>query len=213
MIKYFFAILFLSSCHFFAKKEIQFTEYKIEIVPRDFKIPKKIFSIIEDQIYEESKNLTPVYIYTPLEAILFSEADDVLSQKAIKIKLPNGGGSIDLKELVIGEGSFFLSFPQGQFLSLPPLVNLFYISNISKKEIDQEVFGLGCGAFVDLSPQFEKLQKIDYLKLNTNQKRYVYSTAGYYIFVFREKNKVYLSHLQITDSRYEDIMCSSLYTK
>ena len=134
----------------------------------------------------------------------------MVKNDSIEISLPNGGGEIDLKNYILNQGTFSLSFSKEQFQNLPKIEFLYFLSETVSATIDQEIFGLGCGKMANLSKQFESLQKNDFLKLNTTDQRHMFVAAGYYIFVFRENNQVYLTHLHLTDSRYNKSLCSTI---
>ena len=123
---------------------------------------------------------------------------------------PKGGGEINLNQYIKKQGSFFLSFPKEQFEEMPSLSHFYFISKMPKKTIDQEVFGLGCGQWVDLSGSYKKFTKSDFFKLNTTEQRYLYTAAGYYIFVFRKAQNVYLTHLHLYNEDYKDLECPDL---
>ncbi|MBC7754699.1 MAG: hypothetical protein H7Z71_10710 [Moraxellaceae bacterium] len=215
MTKFFFpfqvaAFLLFSGCHFFQKNETHFTDIKIEVRADDFKVPIKIFDQIEADLVGTA-TLQAAYLMAPLEVVLSSESNGVVQNSPIRLIFPNGGGRLDLANYVSGQGSFDLSFPPQQFADLPQLEKLYFISDSPKKRIDGEEFGLGCGKFVDIKKKFDLLQKPHFLKLNTTNLRYLYVVAGYYLFVFKNNNQFYLTHLHVTDSRYPDNFCSSLY--
>lgn len=201
--------LILSGCHFFEKKEIQFTDIKIEARALDFNAPTKIFDQIETELVGTAK-LQAAYLMAPLQVALTSESNGVIRNSPVRLSFPNGGGQLDLASYVSGQGSFYLSFPPKQFEDLPRLEKLYFVSDSPKKKIEGEDFGLGCGKFVDIKNKFDSLQKPHFLKLNTTDLRYLYVVSGFYIFVFKNNNQFYLTHLHITDSRYPDNFCSSL---
>lgn len=205
--------LVLSSCHFFKKSEINYEDTRVDSRAADFKIPKIIFDEAESEVSKETPNLQPVYLFFPIKVALFSRSKDVVKNQAVRITYPTGGGSLDLKNYISNQGSFSLSFPPEQFAALPTLVGLYFISDSPKKKIDGEEFGMGCAKFVNLKDQFKSLQKDDFLKLNTTDLRYLYVVSGIFVFVFRDRNQIYLSHLRITDSRYPEFFCSTLYNQ
>lgn len=176
-------------------------------IAKEQAIPKVLMSQIESDVQTESKSITPLYFFVPL-TVEFSElSDKVLKSPKMQFNLPKGGGEIDLKDVVIGAGSFFLSFPSSQFEKLPELTHLYYVSNSPITEVQKENFGLGCGKWIDLKSNFSKLQKSDFLKLNTSELRYLYVAAGTYIFVFRQGTQVSLTQLTVTDSRFTKSLC------
>jgi hypothetical protein len=179
-------------------------------IATDFKVPTAIFDEIKKQLGPDMKS-EPEYIFTDIEVEIKSDQKFVLSQPRYLFKFPNGGGELDLKNYVTGEGSFYLHFPAKQFESKPPLEFLFYLSDAPKKKIRDNEFGLGCGQWVDLKPKFESLQKPDFLKLNTVEQTYVHVLSGQYIFVFKKGIQYQIAHLNIYDSRYRDQMCTALF--
>lgn len=180
--------------------------HKIDKISEDIQIPKVIFDTIYKNIRIESNSVEPVYLFYPLEVIIASDHSEAVPI-AHKFIFANGGGRIDLKPIIKGQGSFYFYFPEDQFLKLPELENLYYISDFPKKTIDGESFGLGCSSWVDLKLKFTQFTGPLKTILNTTNQRYLYVAAGYYVFVFRKGNQSYLTHLYLTDSNYETMKC------
>lgn len=184
---------------------------EVLVIAKEVQIPKILMSNIETEILAESKTIAPVYLFMPLEVQFVDLGDGVLKYPNMIFNLPKGGGSIDLKDVITGTGSFYLRFPQEQFEQMSEfrvdLLGLYYISNSPTKKIDGEIFGLGCGKMIDLKKSFSDLQQHKFLKLNTTDLRYLYVTAGRYIFIFKQASKVYMTQLTITDSRYSKELC------
>lgn len=199
---------FLTSCSFFKKEAPEYTVIKINKAPEDFKIPKYILDNVEQKLQDEGVKSAPVYISIPLTVRLMATSDQVLTHQYLEINLDNGGGQIDLKDIITGQGTFALSFPLDQFKEQYQIQNLYYISDVPQKNIDSEKFGIGCDSMIDLSTKIKKLEKNDFLKLNTTDLRYFYVVSGYYVFILKNKNQIYLTHVHITDSRYTDLTCT-----
>lgn len=176
----------------------------------DFKVPEEIFTEIKKSMGPDSK-IEPEYLFTDLEVQIHSNQKNVLSYPDLLFKLTNGGGGLDLKDYVVGDGSFYLHFPAEQFATKPELTFVFYISDSPKVKIRGEEYGLGCGQWVDLKPKFAKLQDKNFLKLNTVDQTYAHVLSGQYIFVFKKGIQYYLTHLNLSDSRYSDKMCSAIF--
>lgn len=202
----FFLFLTLSSC-FESKKNEAALVINNNDIAQEIQIPQKILKEIEADLLAESKLLTPVYIFIPIQVTLTEGSDLVLKSSPITFNFPKGGGLIDLKDVVTGQGSFYLNFPKEQFETLPELMHLYYISQAPVKKIDSEKFGLGCGKWIDIKNKFSQLQKPDFLKVNSTDQRYLHVLAGHYLFVFRNNNQIYLTQLSITDTRYSDKLC------
>lgn len=179
--------------------------HKSESISEDIQIPKVIFDTIYKNIRSESSSAEPVYLFQPLEVVVESKSSAVMGSH--KFIFANGGGRIDLKSIINGQGSFYFYFPEEQFLKLPELESLYYVSDYPKTVIDGETFGIGCSSWVDLKKQFSQLTQPNKLVLNTTTQRYLYVAGGYYVFVFRKGNQVYLSHLYLADSSYENLKC------
>lgn len=180
---------------------------EIHEIAKDFEIPKNFIQIIENDVAVETKILSPVFNYAPLAVLLTEKTSQTLKSASLRYQFPKGGGRIDFSEVIQGQGSFYLSFPSEQFHDLPTLEHLFYVSHAPKKNLQGEEFGLGCGKWVDLKNKFSDLQKADYLNLNTTQLRYLFVTAGHYIFIFRKLNQIYLAQLTLIDSKNETELC------
>ncbi len=216
VLKIIFCAVFLSQlfgCDSIYKKPLLVDEIAITAKANDFKIPKSIFDEIEMEIQKEPSQLQSVYLFSPLKVILYTQSGILKSatQGALQLNFPVGGGVLDFKDYIQGQGSFSISFPPEQFKELPSLLGLYFLSDSPQRKIDNEEFGLGCGKMAHLKSRFSSLQEVNYLKLNTTQLRHLYVVSGTFIFAFRDRNKVYLSHLHVKDSRYPDFYCSSLY--
>lgn len=180
---------------------------EIDKVAIEQQIPKGIMSQLDEDFKEEFKISPPLYSFMPLTVAFKEDQPDVLTHPALEYSFPKGGGLLDLKDVLKGEGSFFMSFPAEQFDKNNDLLHIFFVSNSPRVTIDGESFGLGCGKWNDLKAGFKKLQTSDNLKLNTTDLRYLRVIAGTYVFVFKQNKNVYLTQLTITDSRYANQLC------
>ncbi|MGZ6486119.1 MAG: hypothetical protein ACXWQQ_06275 [Pseudobdellovibrio sp.] len=185
------------------------TEVNVTEIAKEQQIPKQLLLQLDADLGEEFKSSPPLYSFTPLEVLFTESQEGVLRKPAIQYNFPKGGGEIDLKNVVTSDGSFYISFPEEQFDKNNELLHLFYISNSPKTSIENEQFGMGCGKWVDLKGNFKKLQNKDFLKLNTNDLRYLRVLAGTYVFIFKQNKNVYLSQLSLTDSRHSGELCES----
>lgn len=203
--------LFLTACSSHHGNETVNT-IQVNEVAEDIKLPLNLFKELEKEFADEFKSVSPVFIFMPLK-VQFSETHDgrgVLRDTDIQFELEKGGGKVDLKDVVSGQGSFYMHFPVEQFASTLELTHLYYISQAPIKNIQNEPFGLGCGKWIDLKAHFKKLTKPETLKLNTTQQRHLHVLAGHYVFVLKQTNQIYLAQLTITDSRYPNELCTAL---
>ena len=199
-------VLFIFSCN--SKPSASAKEvYDVQEIAVEQKIPKELMKNIENEYKAEFKTMMPIYSFVPLQVLFSGHSENVLKSKTVQYNFPKGGGSVDLKNLVVDEGSFFMSFPTEQFDQTNELVHLYYISNSPITKIGAEHFGMGCGKWVDLKSDFKKLQNNEFLKLNTSDLRYLKVLAGTYVFVFRQTKNIYMTQLTVTDSRYLGELC------
>ncbi len=199
------ATLTLMSCRKVSNADLPTQVIKIQSTSEDIRIPKIIFENIISDIKNESMSADPVYLFQPLDVVIESESGQTPVVKT-NYQFSNGGGVIDLKNSMAGQGSFYFYFPPSQFEKFPPLEHLYFINENPKQKIDQENFGMACGSWTDLQLHFADFNAKN-IKLNTTQQRHLFVAAGYYVFVFRKGNQVYLTHLHLTDSRYKNLKC------
>ncbi len=198
--------LFLLSCTRHQETEAP-KRIEIDQVAAEQQIPKSVMAKLDEDFKEEFKMTPPLYSFMPLTVAFKEDQPEVLVNSSIEYIFPKGGGQLDLKDVIKGEGSFYMFFPTEQFDQDNDLLHLFFISNSPRVMIDGEAFGLGCGKWNDLKGSFKKLQSDDNLKLNTTELRYLRVVAGTYVFVFRKLKNVFLTQLTVTDSRYSNQLC------
>lgn len=180
---------------------------EINTFPKEISIPKAFIQKIEADLLNESKVLTPVYLFIPLKVLFTQKTHGTLASETVSYSLPKAGGTLDMQSIAIGQGSFYFSFPEEQFKELPELEHLFYVSQSPVTKIDGEDFGLGCGKWLDLKNNFTSFQKPNFLQLNTTKNRHLHVMAGSYIFIFRKLNQIFLTQVTITDSKNGDVLC------
>lgn len=204
------SVVVLSACH---SKDHTANKTVLEIneIAVEQQIPKALLQKLDEELSEEFKTTPPLYSFMPINVAFLQKQEQVLKQPHIQYNLPKGGGEIDMRDVVSGEGSFYMYFPAEQFKnSEMDLLHLFFVSNSPQSKINNEQFGLGCGKWNDLKSNFKNLQNADYLKLNTNDLRYLKVIAGTYVFVFKQARNLYLTQLTITNSRHSESLCTQV---
>lgn len=202
-----------ASCSSKHQENKDYAIIKKDELAKDFKIPSKILDSIDQSILTELKSVRPVYIFSPIEVILESEDKKMIKNGGVKIEFPNGGGQLNLSDYIYGQGTFSIKFNKKIFEKNPELIHLYYISDSPVKSIDGEKYGLGCGKMVDLKPKYDVFISDTGLVLNTTHERHLSVLAGYYVFIFKNKNQVWLTHLHITDKNFTESLCSSAYNE
>lgn len=201
------SVVVLSGCH---SKDYKADKTVVEIseIAVEQQIPKALLQKLDEELSEEFKTTPPLYSFIPINVAFLQKQEQVLKQPHIQYNLPKGGGEVDMRDVISGEGSFYMYFPEEQFKnSEMDLLHLFFVSNSPQAKINNEQFGLGCGKWNDLKSKFKSLQNADYLKLNTNDLRYLKVIAGTYVFVFKQARNLYLTQLTITNSRHSENLC------
>ena len=186
------------------------TTIQVRQLSEDIQIPKEILNSVEKESVEESKTHALLYTFLPLSVEFNEKTQGVLKNNPIRFQFQKGGGAVDLKDVTVGQGTFYMSFPSEQFVNQPELAHLYYVSQAPQKNIAGEKFGLGCQRWLDLKSKFKNLQSKDFLKLNTTDLRHLYVLAGHYIFVFRQNSQIFLTQLTVVDSRHKDRLCPEL---
>ncbi len=200
------AVFFIFACHPQTENQ-NVNKVEIEKIAIEQQVPKNIMKQLDEELKEEFKTIAPLYAFLPLRVLFSEDQPGVILKKETEYNFTKGGGELDLKEIVVGEGSFYMSFPAEQFDENNDLLHLYFVSNSPSTTIDNELFGLGCGKWNDLKSNFKKLQNPKFLKLNTHQLRYLRVLAGTYVFVFKQAKNIYLTQLTLTDSRHSNQLC------
>ena len=210
LILHFFFLGLVSCFSSHQNEESIVTTIQVRDLSEDIQIPKEILNNVEKEAVEESKTHSLLYTFLPLTVEFNEKTEGVLKNNPIRFQFQKGGGAVDLKDVTVGQGTFYMSFPAEQFANQPELVHLYYVSQSPQKNIAEEKFGLGCGRWLDLKSKFKNLQSKDFLKLNTTDLRHLYVLAGHYIFVFRQNSQIFLTQLTVIDSRHKDRLCPEL---
>lgn len=185
----------------------------IRDTPKDFKIPTKLWDLLLDiktssniESDEKQKN-EKLIVWLPLQVLFKAKASGTLIHDLIEYNFPRGGGSIDLSKVINGDkGTFFVKFNVGEFASQES-VKVYFISNAKKRRFENEVFGAGCNVYYDVTDAVMKSLSIEGIKFNVTNNRHISALSGHFIFVHTEKDKVYLSHMEFTDSQNRDYLC------
>lgn len=188
-------------------------QFQIKQLPSDFKIPKKIFEKIEEQTKNDSKLISPVFIFLPVQVQLKSFQDNVIVDNEVNITFPNGGGTLDMNDFIRNQGTFSLSFPKSSIVEGLEVFDFVFISNTKQQFIDGEKVGLGCNTTAQMTSLYSKFNSSDFLKVNTTNFRHLNVIGGQFILVFKKSNQYYLSHINVIDSTHPELFCSDLDVK
>ena len=190
------------------EEEMDPDTYGIDVrdTPIDFKIPAKLWDLILGKDGKKEKD-EPLIVWLPVKVYFNSKSAGIFSHEKIVYNLPRGGGTIDLAKNAEGDrGTFLLKFGLGEFSNLNG-TKVFFLSNAKKKRIDSEIYGAGCNVYFDITSSFLKAQAAGGIKFNITSARHVSSLGGHFIFVQLEKDKVFLSQVEFTDSKNREQLC------
>lgn len=194
---------------------------KIEDLPTDFKMPAKIWDLVEktgDEKAEKSEKGekgTPEagsagIFYSTAKVFLTEKNEKILQTPAYEIELPRGGGGIDLATyLTSNQGTFYVGFELPEEFQTGKNFKAFYISQARKRKLEDRVFGAGCNQYFEITPKFLEMMKTEGIKANTTRQRHVTVLAGHYIFSVMKDNRIYITQVTITDSRYKNLLCEA----
>ena len=147
--------------------------------------------------------------FYPIVVNLREKTRGVLGGVQHQIEFPEGGGILDLAEVVESgkKGTWYLAIePLGLGESEAEL-RVFYLGAGREREIDGEKFGSGCQHFMEITSYYRQEMADRGFRVNTTQNRDVTVLAGSYFFVAVKDGVLMVSQLTLTDSRYPDLIC------
>ena len=206
-------VLSISACTKKNQHVAEVKQFQIKQLPSDFKIPKKIFEKIQEHAKSESKLISPVFIFLPVQVQLKSFQKNVIVDNEVNITFPNGGGTLDLKDFIRNQGTFSLSFPKSAFVDGLEMFDFVFVSNTKQQFLDGDKVGLGCNFAVQMTALYPKFNSSDFLKVNTTDFRHLNVIGGQFILVFKKSNQYYLTHINVIDSTQPELFCSGLDIK
>lgn len=125
-----------------------------------------------------------------------------------QLRLPTGGGVVDLARSVEGE--------QGAFLvqmKLDSEVNLnhrrvFFVSGARKAKVMNEDYGAGCKTWMELTTWFDMTHAKEPLEVFAAQQRHARVLAGTWVFAALNEGVLHLAAVTLKDSRFPEIACN-----
>lgn len=209
-----------------------YQDVKIEDLSAEIKIPSKAWDLLENKPLAASGHDEPAapsaehgggehgapaggggsllakeFTFSEIIVYLSEKNDNVLKKPAYKIALPRGGGEIDLSQYMgISNGTFYVGFEFPEFTDAQEKKVLF-VSRAKKRKIDEEVYGLGCNQFVDISTKFfEEMGKAG-IKVNSTRERHVTVLGGHFLFSAQKGNTIFASQVTFKDSNHPNLFC------
>jgi hypothetical protein len=204
--------------------------FKVEDLPADFKMPAKIWELIEktsdgkgggekapakeagkegEKPGGEEADGRGIF-YSSIRVFLTEKNEHILKTPASVIELPRGGGTVDLAQyLTTDPGSFYVGFELPEEFKDGKNLKVIYISQGRKRRLDDRVYGAGCSQYFDITAKFQEMMKTEGIKANTTRQRHLTVLAGHYIFSVIKDAQIFLTQVTITDSRYKNLLCEA----
>jgi hypothetical protein len=210
---------------------------KVDDLPADFKMPARVWELIEKASDGKSEEKTETkseghgeaksegeaegkagaridnlgIFYSAIQVFLTEKNDHILKTPASVIELPRGGGTVDLAQYLTGDpGSFFVGFELPEEFKEGKNFKVLYVSQARKRKIDDRVFGAGCNQYFDITAKFTEMMKTEGIKANTTRQRHVTLLAGHYIFSVIKDTQILITQVTITDSKNKNLLCEAL---
>lgn len=194
----------------------------IDDIPGEVRIPSMVWDQIEGKTASEAEGgheaAAPEadsssgagVLFMPVDVILVEKNPGVLKEPAVRIRLPRGGGRIDLNDYVGGrEGSFFVRFEWPEVEDSKTLKSWF-VSKARKRRIGDEIWGAGCKTVLTMSHGLMKAMAEGGLKVNTTRNRHLTVLGGHFVFSAVKNGQTFTAQVTLTDSRHPELYCEEL---
>lgn len=229
-LKIFFVIMLLASCRDKDTEHIDYEPTLATVTSKDFLIPRALREHIEQTYLEYIRKENPKVVLPDAEILgsILREFLDVKLYVSAESKstlvnnmvfdLPRGGGAVDLANVVKGKkGSFYLRFSTNRTKYKDQALEntkVYFLSEHKPKVIGRETYGAGCGRYMDVTKHFlESNQGINF-KVNATDNRYLPVIGGTFYFVdYSKDRKLFIGAVRITNSKYPEMQCTSLFER
>lgn len=183
---------------------------------KDFKIPASMFDFLTNKRKPElGKETLPQndklvsILYSPMVVYLIEKSRGVLVDRRVRVELPDGGGEIDLANYVSGEvGSFFVKFEWPAFEKGMSEQKAGYYSRTKKRRIGDNLVGVGCLKFLDLTKSIERQQDQDAgFTVNTTRSYHTTVLGGHFVFSWLQDGNRRMTRVSFVDSKNSNLFC------
>lgn len=143
--------------------------------------------------------------FAPIVVRLAEKTPGVLVDPDIEIKLPRGGGQVDLSQFVTGKQGTFHVFFQFEEMKDSANSSVYFISRARKRDLDNEIWGAGCNKYMDIKNDFLKRGQQQGIEVNTTRNRHLSVLGGTFFFSHGPQ----ISQVTFTDSQQSQFFCES----
>lgn len=188
---------------------------------KDTPIPRNLVTNLEKQYIQVFRKEKPDSPLTDLQlslqvprrlmqiSVFLKEQTPGTMLKNARYQLPQGGGTIDLAEIINeGKGIFKLDFQiEGLTEKQHDAVKVYFVSNSKRFEVHGKTFGVGCGKYLDVTRFFHTKIQTHGMELAAADYRYLGQLLGSFFFTVPEADALYVGSASFVDSRYKDSHC------
>ncbi len=220
-------LVFLTSCGHkkeadqFERKD-SFEKISIGQGNQETKIPSELWDrleqfyagsgvIVEEKIAEQGskqqKKIEVPVVFMPVKVYLTEKTNGALGGQNYQINFDLGGGILDLKNFVKKDHrSFYLAIDLEEKVDAGS-IKVFFVSNSKELPIKKDVYGAGCGKYMDVTSFYQRVIANAGIELNTAGARYIHVVGGTFVIAIVKNSSLYLSQVTILDSRLKKHMC------
>lgn len=215
----FAAALLCAACSDHAHEDIRTIE--VEDIPKEVKIPQKLWDEIQGKAPAAADGETAGaaatelgdeggVLFMPVDVILEEKNEGVLKESPVRIRLPRGGGAIDLSTVVTDNpGSFYVRFEWPDVEDASTL-QAWFVSKARRRKLGDEIWGTGCRKFLKITKGLQAAQKKGGIKVNTTRDRHVTVLGGHFVFSARKSTQVFAAQVTFVDPRHPDFYCEEM---
>lgn len=178
---------------------------KVELTDNgpDVKIPTKIWDHFGEFTGKDSITFSSVKVR------LVEKTPGVLVEPEVEIKLPRGGGQIDLSQFVVDKQGTFRVFFDLEEMTDEKELKAYFISRARKRKIDGEVWGAGCNKYMNIKPFMTGAGQKTGIEVNTTRLRHLSVLGGTFFF----SSGPLVTQVTLTDSKQSHLFCDSVTEK
>ncbi|MEZ0391875.1 MAG: hypothetical protein ACAH59_06650 [Pseudobdellovibrionaceae bacterium] len=177
--------------------------YEFTEMGSDVRIPVQIWNLLGNVSGKD--NIT----FAPLAVRLVEKTSGVLIEPEIEIRLPRGGGEIDLSKFVKDTKGTFRVFFEIPELSDESKMQVFFISRARKRKLEGEVWGAGCNKYMDIKSFLLGEGKKKGIEVNTTRNRHLSVLGGTFFFSLDKQ----VTQVTFTDSQQSQLFCETVQVK
>ncbi len=188
-------------------------QIQVPFTYQNIQVPRELWQTIKGVLRKDGakEELLDTFVVLPVAISV-----DLMSENKVALKnglnyrvsYVEGGGELDLFDYVVGKAPFFIRFaPELEF---DDSMHVLYISDSPGKEIEGNLWGNGCGQIYDLSKSKESFIFENGMAVTASRRHYLHLMAGTFVFFQLVEERLFLSYIRLTDSRYPNFSCQEI---